>query len=85
MSRATPFHCQSDRILDIGACTAAVVARYPGIANQEGGTSMHEDEPTTGQKPSGSDQTVKADETAAGLLASSERTGLGRVNENLAT
>ncbi len=44
---------------------------------------MHEDEPTTGQKPSGSDQIVKADETAGGLLAPGERVGRYVVRERL--
>ena len=46
---------------------------------------MHDDDPTTGQKPAGGDQqqTVKADETAAGLLAPGERVGRYVVRERL--
>ena len=46
---------------------------------------MHEDEPTTGQKPSGADQqqTVKADETTGGLLAPGEHVGRYVVRERL--
>ena len=46
---------------------------------------MHEDEPTTGQARSSGDQqqTVKADETAAGLLAPGERVGRYVVRERL--
>ncbi len=37
---------------------------------------MHEDEPTTGHtRPRGDQQTVKADETAGGLLAPGEHVG----------
>ena len=46
---------------------------------------MHEDEPTTGQVTSDGDQqqTVKADETAGGLLAPGERVGRYVVRERL--
>ncbi len=46
---------------------------------------MHEDEPTTGQVTTGGGQqeTVKADETAAGLLAPGERVGRYVVRERL--
>ena len=49
------------------------------------GTSMHEDDPTTGQVTSDGDQqqTVKANETAAGLLAPGERVGRYVVRERL--
>ncbi len=44
---------------------------------------MHEDEPTTGQVPPAGDQTLKADETAGGLLAPGERVGRYVVRERL--
>ncbi len=46
---------------------------------------MHDDEPTTGQVTSDGDQqqTVKAGETAAGLLAPGERVGRYVVRERL--
>ena len=44
---------------------------------------MHEDEPTTGQVPPASDRTVKADETAGGLLAPGEHVGRYVVRERL--
>ena len=44
---------------------------------------MHEDEPTTGQVPAPSDQTVQADKTAGGLLAPGERVGRYVIRERL--
>ncbi len=42
----------------ISLCTPPALARYPGITDEEGGTSMHDDEPTTGQGPPDGDETV---------------------------
>ncbi len=41
----------------ISLCTPPALARYAGIADEEGGTPMHEDEPTTGQGPPDGDET----------------------------
>ncbi len=42
----------------ISICTPPAVARYAGIADEEGGVSMHEGEPTTGQGPPDGDETA---------------------------